>query len=207
MMVDIHARLAGVAPVRVTNDVDLLLDLLTRRASVSSIVADLEGLGFALQEPGWPDAPFHRLRRGGDVIDILVPDHLPKHVRPRILRRSIMPIEGGAQALERTMEVHIVHNDARFLVTVPDLLGALILKAAAAVKDNRDTDRHVFDAAFLAALITDHRWERSRLHGSDRKRLMKLESTLHDPFHPAWVALPNDLAVRGQDTLRILTQS
>jgi len=64
MMVHIHARLAGLPPARVTNDVDLLLDLMAGKASVTSVAADLTSLGFSPQEPGWPEAPFHRLRRG-----------------------------------------------------------------------------------------------------------------------------------------------
>jgi len=116
-----------------------------------------------------------------------------------------MPIDGGTQALDRLMEVDLVHSGKRLTVTVPDLLGALVLKAAATGADSRDTARHERDAAFLAALIVDHATQRARLHGSDGKRLRVLATRLADPYHPAWVTLPNDLAQRGQDTLRILT--
>jgi len=116
-----------------------------------------------------------------------------------------MPIEGGAQALDRLMEVDLVHSRKRLTVTVPDLLGALVLKAAAAGADSKDTARHERDAALLAALITDHAAQLSRLHGSDRKRLRALAARLADPYHAAWVSLPDHLAQRGQDTLRILT--
>jgi len=206
MMVQIHAMLAGIPLIRVTNDVDLLLDLMTSKASVTQIAADLTSLGFTPQEPRWAGAPFHRLRRGDDVIDLLVPDHLPRHLRPTMLRRPVMPIEGGAQALARTMKVDLVHDGVRLTVTVPDLLGALVLKAAAAKADTRDAGRHERDAAVLAALITDHATELARLHGSDRRRLVALASRLADGIHPAWLALPDSLAVRAQDTLRILTQ-
>ena len=98
----------------------------------------------------------------------------------------------------------LVHDDARLAITVPDLLGTLILKAAAAAADTREATRHERDAAVLAALITDHATERAQLHGSDRRRFTSLSSRLTDPFHPAWLALSDDLAVRCKDTLRIL---
>jgi len=205
MMVQIHAELAGIPAIRTTVDVDLLLHLMTRNVTVGTVVGSLQRIGFTPQEPGWPAAPFHRLRRGDDIVDVLVPDHLPTHVRPRVLRRPVMPIDGGAQALDRLMEVDLVHGSTRLTVTVPDLLGALVLKAAAAGADSRDRARHERDAAFLASLITDHATQRDRLHGSDRKRLSALVARLADPYHPAWVFLPGNLAQRGQDTLRILT--
>jgi len=54
-------------------------------------------------------------------------------------------------------------------------------------------------------VITDHAAELARLRGSDRRRLSALASRLSDPHNPAWTRLPDDLALRGQDTLRILT--
>jgi hypothetical protein len=62
LMTQVHAKLAGVSPNRTTNDVDLLVDVLTRRSSVTSVVAGLRTLGFEPQEPGWPRSPFHRSR-------------------------------------------------------------------------------------------------------------------------------------------------
>lgn len=205
LMTQVHAMLAGVAPRRTTHDVDLLVDVLARRASVTSVVADLRSRGFEAQEPGWPGSPFHRMRRGADVVDILVADHLPRHLSQRVSGRPVMAIEGGAQALGRLIEVEIVVGDSVATVKAPDLLGALVLKAAASAADNRDAGRHLGDAALLAALVTDHADERTRLHGSDRRRLGRLATRLQDPAHPAWLALGDDLTRRGQDTLRILT--
>ncbi|MDR1295558.1 MAG: hypothetical protein LBK59_11535 [Bifidobacteriaceae bacterium] len=65
--------------------------------------------------------------------------------------------------------------------------------------------RHLTDAALLAALVVDHADERTRLHGSDWRRLRFLAAKLGDRAHPAWLALGDGLARRGQDTLRILT--
>jgi hypothetical protein len=204
-MTQVHVTLARVARHRTTEDVDLLVDVLAGPASVNAVVADLTSIGFEPKEPSWPRSPFHRLRRGGDTVDVLVADHLPKHLDPRIITRPVMRIEGGAQALDRLMEIEIVEGGVSATLMVPDLLGALVLKAAAAIADNRDTGRHLHDAAMLAALVTDHATMRGRLHGSDRRRLGRLAARLQDPAHPAWRTLGDELARRGQDTLRILT--
>jgi hypothetical protein len=204
-MVQAHALLSGITPPRTTTDVDLLLDVLSHRTSAHTVVTALRQIGFIAQEPGWPESPFHRLRRDGDVVDVLVSDHLPKHVMPRIIRRPVMAIDGGSQALARTMPISIDAPNGWITVEIPDLLGALVLKAAAAMTDNRAKDRHLHDAALLAALLTDHSHERTRLHGSDQHRLTALAQMLSDPYHPAWIVLPNNLVQAGQDTLRILT--
>jgi hypothetical protein len=205
LMTQTHALLAGVTPQRTTEDVDLLVDVLTRRSSVAAVVTGLESAGFEPVEPGWPESPFHRLRRGDDVIDLLVADHLPKRISPSVVNRPVMAIAGGAQARKRLMDVVVVVDKRPRTFRVPDLLGALILKAAAATMDSREAERHLHDAALLAALIKDHAGERARLHGSDRRRLAALAARLTDPAHPAWLALGDNLARRGQDTLRILT--
>lgn len=115
-----------------------------------------------------------------------------------------MATDGGAQALARTQRITVLGGDAAVDLTVPRLLGALVLKAAAYGVDRRDRERHLRDAALLAALITDHRKELARLQGSDRKRLRLLRKALADPLQDAWLLLPDLLQQRGQDTLRIL---
>lgn len=204
LMVQLHARAAGVEEVRPTDDVDALIDVMAVDVSVTGIAAALTTRGFTVVEPGWPQSPVHRLRRDDDVVDVLVADHLPKHARPQLRRHPVMAVDGGAQALRRTQPVVIEHDGRVTDLLVPDLLGALVLKAAAHAADRRDRDRHLRDAALLASLITDHRSELDRLSGSDRKRLRHLAGALSDPLDDAWLLLPDDARQRGQDTLRIL---
>ncbi|GEN79489.1 hypothetical protein AFE02nite_12230 [Actinotalea fermentans] len=205
LMVQLHARAAGVEGVRPTRDVDALIDVMAAGVSMAGITGALTARGFAVVEPGWPESPVHRLRRDGDVIDVLVADHLPRHAQPRLHRRPVMAIDGGAQALARTQQVVIEHEGGTVEVAVPDLLGALVLKAAAHIADRRDRERHLRDAGLLASLIADHRRELGRLQGSDRKRLRHLAEALSDPLDDAWLLLPDDARQRGQDTLRILS--
>lgn len=205
LMVQLHARASGVVGVRPTQDVDALVDVMAAGVSVASIADLLIRRGFEVVQPGWPGAPVHRLRRADDVVDILVADHLPKGSQPRLHRHPVMPAEGGAQALVRTQQVTIDVGGHTVRLTVPDLLGALVLKGAAHMADRRDPETHVQDAALLASLLTDHRRELARLRGSDRRRLRHLRDVLDDPFSDAWLLLPADARLRGQDTLRILS--
>lgn len=205
LMVQLHARAAGVEEVRPTHDVDALIDVMADGVSLTEIATTLTARGFVVVEPGWPESPVHRLRRDDDVIDVLVADHLPKHARPRLRRHPVMAVDGGAQALTRTQRGVIEHEGGTADLAVPDLLGALVLKAAAHRADRRDRERHLRDAALLASLITDHQRELGRLQGSDRKRLRHLTNALRDPLHDAWLLLPDDARRAGQDTLRILS--
>lgn len=206
LMVQLHARAAGVEEVRPTHDVDALIDVMTSGVSVARIASALTASGFEVVEPGWPHSPVHRLQRDHDIVDVLVADHLPKHVQPRLRRFPVMAVDGGAQALARTQEVVIDHGDESLELTIPDLLGALVLKAAAHMADQRDRERHLRDAALVASLITDHRRELTRLRGSDHKRLRHLRDALGDPLDDAWLLLSDDARSRGQDTLRILAR-
>jgi hypothetical protein len=106
--------------------------------------------------------------------DVLAPDHTPPRRRLRTVGGDTIRIEGGTQALRRAMPVQVVKGDRSALVPVPDLLGALVLKAAAWATDSRDRERHSGDAAFLVSLISDPLAERDRFAGSDRKRLLQL---------------------------------
>lgn len=206
LMVQLHARAAGVDVVRPTDDVDALIDVMAEGVTVSSVADRLRDLGFVIVEPGWENSPAHRFQRGRDVIDLLVADHLPNHKRPRLAGRPAMAADGGAQALARTERVTVIDGEAVVVLSIPDRLGALVLKAAAYASDSRDRERHLRDGALLAALITDHRTEFARLQGSDRKRLRRLRDALADPLQDAWLLLPDDLRQRGQDTLRILSE-
>lgn len=78
-----------------------------------------------------------------------------------------------------------------------------MLKAAARTADSRDRGRHSGDAAFLTSLITDPLGDRERFAGSDRKRLLRLDTVLGDPDADEWRAL-GDAAADGFTTWRLL---
>lgn len=139
-------------------------------------------------------------------MDVLVAEHLPSKKRDvaKVNNWPIMEAPSGSQAFECQMLVTLESNEEQQVIHIPDLLGALILKAAAYGADGRDSLRHLEDAALLASLITDHVTEIERLKGSDKKRLRNIAETLKDENNSAWLKLPSELRISGQDTLRIL---
>lgn len=144
--------------------------------------------------------------RGSDKIDVMVADHAaPSRVQTLPGGTPMLKVEGGTQALKRTMIYDIDTGNGALSISVPDELGALVLKSAAHQSDSRDPDRRLTDAAALAACINDHPAERARLTGSDRSRLLHLTKELANPTHSAWLALPVKQRQAGHDTLRILT--
>lgn len=90
------------------------------------------------------------------------------------------------------------------MVSVPNTLGALILKGAAYREDSRDGRRHLDDAAVLAATLKDPLGMVPELRGSDRSRIITLHRALADPLYPSWLMLEDKDRTHSQDTLRIL---
>ena len=160
-------------PVPRDRDVDVLVDVMASTSNISAVIKQLESMGFALKEPGLRGTAFHRMTRGALVANILVADHLPsgKARSAKVNRWPMMEIAGGAQAIERGMDLALIHEDGSTRIRIPDLLGALVLKSAAYCADRRDRRRHLDDIALLASLVTDHKGCIERLHGSDRMRL------------------------------------
>ena len=213
LMVQAHALGHGIDVVRPTDDLDILLHIEISAAVVSRADRDIAALGYSLQEPAdarRQGSPHYRYTRasalGVETIDVMAPEHASPRAARRLRGRPMFEVEGGTQALGRTMTYRVVTRvDGVVGISVPDELGALVLKGAAYSVDRRDRDRHLMDAAVLAACISDHATEIGRLGGSDRRRLRTLWRALAEPTHPAWLALDPGHRVAGQDTLRILT--
>jgi hypothetical protein len=191
-MVLIRGLAAGRTQARVSRDVDVLADLLSDPDGLATCVRAVRDLGL---DPV-PDSSgrVYRFRREGDgvVADVLAPDHHPPR---RSLRTAAggdtITVDGGRQALQRVEHLHVLKTGRHgpVPVPVPDMLGALVLKAAAWAADSRDPGRHSGDAAFLVSLIHDPLAVRGRFAGSDRKRLLRLDRRLHDERSEEWRAL------------------
>ncbi len=118
-----------------------------------------------------------------------------------VRRLGFEPVEANGRWL---LHRFVPGDQAVVDVPVPSPLGALMLKAAAYRADNRDRDRHAYDAAFLSSLITDPLAARDSFKSSDRKRLRALDEVLADRGHDAWRAL-GDQAEDGFARWRQLT--
>jgi hypothetical protein len=179
-----HGRPSG----RTTGDVDAVVDVRVV-AGVTRLAAErLRNAGF---EPS-AEHP-HRFVRGGDLVDLLAPDHLgPRTDLTTIPPLTTIGIPGGSRALEtrRVVAVEIVGFGGGNL-PIPSLAGALAMKVRA--YQARRTDRDLEDIVRLLGLVDDVEAVRGELSPRERNRLGSI-SALGDQDHPAWSILidPDD---------------
>lgn len=216
LMTQLHAIHRGIDAIRPTNDVDIVLHIETTRGVAAETARSLESLGYVLT-PSIDERnnTAHRFKRGEstvdlvasevvDVVDVLVADHAAPRVRERLRGREMVAIEGGTQALRRTINARLEIIPGRTTtISVPSAFGALILKAAAFQTDSRDRERHLRDAAVLLAAVEDPFAELDHLAGSDRARLKSLTRHL-DNSAREWTYLPSVSRNIGRAALRVL---
>jgi predicted nucleotidyltransferase len=216
LMTQLHGIHRGIDTLRPTNDVDIVLHVETTRGVAAETAKALESLGYEFR-PSIDDRTntAHRFSRGDSavdlvtsapgVVDVLIADHASPRVVEKLRGRTMVAIEGGTQALRRTINARLIIERGRTTtVSVPSPFGAVILKAAAYQTDSRDKERHLQDAALLLAVIEDPYAARDLLAGSDRARLQALARALLDDARE-WRALPERWRTNGQAALRILT--
>jgi hypothetical protein len=219
-MVILHALEHGVAPVRPTQDGDVVADVRADKRALRQVVEALTTAGFDLAGIT-PDGVGHRYTRpltdesSGRlataglatrqvVIDLLAPEGLGSRADLTTTppgRTIAMP--AGRQALTRTRWVRVEHEGRTGRLPCPDLLGALVAKAAACGLGG-DVSRHLDDVALLCALVADPFAVAGDLSPKDRKRL-RMAARLDEHDHPSWLLLPRELAARGQVTYQVLT--
>lgn len=215
LMAQLHAVHHGIDAVRPTDDVDIVLHVETTRGLPNAAADALESLGYAMVPPvDLRTNIAHRFRRGrqtvdlvaagDDVVDVVVADHAAPRVVSTMRGRDMVAIEGGTQALRRTVNLTLqIRNGAATTVSTPSVFGALVLKAAAYRSDSRDPERHLADAAVLLACLDDPYAAREQYAGSDRSRVLTLVRRLPDEA-PHWRALDTARAADGQAALRVL---
>ena len=204
LMVQLHAAAAGLVWDRPTRDVDMVLHVETGAVDVGTVFAALRRARFDTVEPNARTGPVHRMQRGDDRVDVMVADHaLPEKITGPG-GRPVFRVGGGTQALSRTvwMETTVDGQVVRF--SVPSAFAALVLKGAPYQEDLREPDRHLEDAAVLAACVTDVLSCRRQMGGSDRGRLQRLHQPLRAEQHPAWRQLPRRAASQARSTLAFL---
>lgn len=192
LMAQLHGIRAGIDAVRPTNDVDIVLHVETSRGVASETARALESIGYELAPSiDARNNTAHRFRRrestidvvtsGADVVDVLVADRAAPRVVETLRGRRMVAIEGGTQALRRTVNARLeIIPGQMTILSVPSPFGALILKAAAYETDSRGRERHLQDAALLLAVLDDPYAEREHFAGSDRRRIQLLARALPD---------------------------
>jgi len=153
----LHAVRAGLPLTRATRDVDMILHIETGAATFGGVRRELERLGYRLREPVG-SGPVHRFVRGagdGETVDVMVADRLPLNLHPKVLQREVFAVPGGTSALRKTVNCEVTAGARVVTLSIPDVLGALVLKGAAYLDDSRDRGRHLDDAVALACAVTD----------------------------------------------------
>lgn len=195
LMVQAHAMMHGLES-RSTTDADFLVDVLTHKYAVREVRDVLQKLGFQVIH-GSLTGYTTRMAKGMSNVDLLVDNHLSPYLRSRAMLNGqrMLGMPGSRKAVMRSMIVELQYGDESAAVCIPDILGALLMKAASWREAKQgDYSRHLLDAALLASLIEDPVAQLVRLDNrsrSDRKNVR----TLHD----ALLAADADFAYRQLD--------
>jgi hypothetical protein len=207
LMVAAHARRAGVLMRRPTDDVDVLVDYRVNTSSLAEARGVLATLGFLLSSD---EQHAYRFRHAdGRTVDLMVADHLPSRMRPRLDRRPAFAAPSGEQAIRRRDSYRLEFRGGAVAdVGVPDELGALVAKGAAWLVDRRDRERHLDDAAVLLACVADASdLDYASASTNDRKRIRAVTDVLADAAHPSWIGLEEADRRRGMLNLTLIRQA
>lgn len=186
-MVALHGYIHGRTPPRTSDDIDLVANLLVRPASLQDCASAAESINLT-PRPSLAGKYLQRFEGDDIKVDLLVPDHLPRHLRPRLRGHRPVAIAGGQRALDSAHRVRVRLGEIEATVMLPDLRGAIVLKARASVADNRDAQRHQSDIAFLCSLIDDPRQIAGELDAKERRYLRKSKLPT-DPRQFPWAQL------------------
>lgn len=181
-MVHLHCLERGVAPQRPTDDADAVIDIRAEPRALEIFTGVLSGLGFGPLTSG--DGLQHRwLRRVGDgmaQIDVLLPDGIGERASRShgVGGAPTLPAAGGSQALRRTELMAVTLDGRQGQVPRPNLVGALIAKAAAHSADTMRRERHLYDFLTLAELLAARDLRGVELSASDRRHLRTMVAAL-----------------------------
>jgi hypothetical protein len=172
-LVHLHCAERGYAPPRPTDDIDTVIDVRADNQMLRRFTATLVDLGFAAGGTS-PEGVQHRWVRDAAVIDVLLPDGVGERAASRtgVTGGLTIPTPGGTQALRRSETVAITVDGRTGSVRRPDIVGALVMKAAAHTAPGDPTKgRHRRDFATLAALVAARDFRDVALNRTDRKLL------------------------------------
>jgi hypothetical protein len=173
-LVHLHCAERGQVPVRPTHDADTVVDVRADPAILHTFTSVLTDLGF--RSAGiTAEGHQHRWVRGDDAsIDVLLPEGVGVRASERrgVTGSPTLATEGGTQALQRSETVPVTVAGRDGFVLRPNLVGALVAKAAAHTNPgDRDTRRHRRDFVALAGLIAASDFVGEELNNTDRRRL------------------------------------
>jgi hypothetical protein len=172
-LVHLYCAERGQFPVRPTNDADTVIDVRGDPKILYTFTKTLTDIGF--ESAGISaEGRQHRWMRGKASIDVLLPDGVGERASQRqgVTGSPTLPTAGGTQALERSEVVAVTVDSREGFVRRPNLVGALVVKAAAhGNAGDPGIARHRRDFIVLAGLITTADFADEDLTKKDRQRL------------------------------------
>jgi hypothetical protein len=184
-MVHLHCAERDHAPTRPTDDADTVLDVRADPRFLEAFTATLTDLGFAFRTSG--EGLQHRWVKGDAQIDVLLPDGVGERSTSRQGAGGgpTLAAPGGTQALRRSDAVAVTVAGRQGQVRRPNLVGALVMKAAAH-SVGTDVRRHRLDFVVLATILAARDFREDPADKGDRRRLRAMLG-----------------AVRGDDSLML----
>jgi hypothetical protein len=183
-LVHLHCADRSYVPPRPTDDIDTVIDVRAATNMLQTFTSTLTALGFT-SGGITAEGVQHRWVRGQAVVDVLLPDGIGARAASRtgVTGSPTIPTPGGTQALERSVSVAVTVEDRQGHVRRPDLVGALVVKAAAhTTVGDPAKGRHRFDFVTLAALVAARDFRDAQLTPKDRQRLRQMiAATRADP--------------------------
>lgn len=175
-LVHLHCAERGTMPTRPTNDVDTVVNIRASQTMLARFTGVLRTLGFTPDISA--DGMQHRWRRDLAQVDVLIPEGVGARAAARHGAGGAPTVSapGTTQALNRSEPVAIHVDDRVGTVLRPNLLGALVGKAAARTEigSDRASGRHCTDFVVLAGLISARDLRGEDLTKKDRTRLRKM---------------------------------
>ena len=182
-MVHLLCAERGISPERPTEDADTVLDVRAAHDLLARFTSVLAQLGFNPDTSG--EGLQHRWRRPADgaQIDVLLPDGVGQRtaVRQGVGGAPTLETPGGSQALARSESVTVTIEGRTGEVRRPNLIGALVMKAAAheAIGDAAK-GRHRRDFVTLSGLIAARDVRGEDVRPKDRQRLRAMIASIRN---------------------------
>jgi hypothetical protein len=179
-LVHLHCAERGQFPVRPTNDADTVIDVRADPKILHTFTKTLTDLGFRSAGIS-AEGRQHRWVREMASIDVLLPEGVGERASERngVTGSPTLPTAGGTQALQRSETVAVTVEGQEGFVRRPNLVGALVVKAAAhGNPGDLDPRRHRRDFLLLAGLITASDFADEELNKTDRRRLRSIVAAI-----------------------------
>jgi hypothetical protein len=205
-MVYLICRERSFAPVRLTNDSDLALDVRAHPNVLHDLTAALVSVGFVPAGES-PEGHQHRWVRDLASIDLLIPQDVGGAAASRrgVGGGTTLQAPGAQQAITRSEPVTVQVGGTVGTVRRPNMLGALVAKAAAySVWNDAAPQRHLSDFAVLAAMAGRADRLAEQMSARDRRYLAAALLALSQS-RPLWAGIEG--ADRAVEALRGLIAS